>query len=158
MFFSRLGDTYLRILNTFLSGVAAMNQNISNFLLCGSAGWCMEIFWSSFTFCRSEDSYRKDFSFDVSYLRLRRCYCSTVRKTIFLPILLPRIPVYCRILSCGIHQRKLPETVRHVSLGLQRCTFAISRCHPSGLCSTVVYCRIDFRENTYEIFLKNRFY
>ena len=46
MFFSRLGDTYLRILNTFLSGVAAMNQNISNFLLCGSAGWCMEIFWT----------------------------------------------------------------------------------------------------------------
>ena len=23
-----------------------MNQNISNFLLCGSAGWCMEIFWT----------------------------------------------------------------------------------------------------------------
>lgn len=23
-----------------------MNQNISNFLLCGFAGWCMEIFWT----------------------------------------------------------------------------------------------------------------
>ena len=112
-----------------------MNQNISNFLLCGSAGWCMEIFWtglhSLFTGQKTLD--RKDFSFDVSHLRLCRCYCSTVRKIIFLPILLPWNPVYCRILSCGIHQWKLPEAVRNVSLGLQRCTIAMSWCHPSGL-------------------------
>lgn len=23
-----------------------MNQNLTNFLLCGSVGWCMEIFWT----------------------------------------------------------------------------------------------------------------
>ncbi len=139
-----------------------MNQNISNFFLCGSAGWCHGDFLdrSSFTFYRSEDSYRKGTTSLLMFpiYGCARCYCSTVRKIIFLPILLPWNPVYCRILSCGIHQWKLPEAVRHVSLGLQRCTVAMSWCHPSGLCATVVYCRTDFRKNTYEIFLKNRFH
>ena len=157
MFFSRLGDTYLRILNTFLSGIRSSCHE-SEYLKFFTVRHGDFLDRSSFTFYRSEDSYRKDFSFDVSHLRLCRCYCSTVRKIIFLPILLPWNPVYCRILSCGIHQWKLPEAVRHVSLGLQRCTVAMSWCHPSGLCATVVYCRTDFRENTYEIFLKNRFH
>ena len=148
MFFSRLGDTYLRILNTFLSGIRSSCHE-SEYLKFFTVRFCRMVHGdfldrSSFTFYRSEDSYRKDFSFDVSHLRLCRCYCSTVRKIIFLPILLPWNPVYCRILSCGIHQWKLPEAVRHVSLGLQRCTVAMSWCHPSGLCATVVYCRTDF--------------
>lgn len=48
MFFSRLGDTYLRILNTFLSGIRSSchESEYLKFLLCGSAGWCMEIFWT----------------------------------------------------------------------------------------------------------------
>lgn len=119
MFFSRLGDTYLRILNTFLSGIRSSCHE-SEYLKFFTVRFCRMVHGdfldrSSFTFYRSEDSYRKDFSFDVSHLRLCRCYCSTVRKIIFLPILLPWNPVYCRILSCGIHQWKLPEAVRHVS-------------------------------------------
>ena len=173
MFFSRLGDTYLRILNTFLSGIRSSCHE-SEYLKFFTVRFCRMVHGdfldrSSFTFYRSEDSYRKDFSFDVSHLRLCRCYCSTVRKIIFLPILLPWNPVYCRILSCGIHQWKLPEAVRNVSLGLQRCTIAMSWCHPSGLCATVVYCRTDFRKSSdrpslifyYEygkIILKNQFY
>lgn len=152
------------------SGVAAMNQNISNFLLCGSAGWCMEIFWTGL---HSLFTGQKTLTGKTSLLMFPiygcACYCSTVRKIIFLPILLPWNPVYCRILSCGIHQWKLPEAVRNVSLGLQRCTIAMSWCHPSGLCATVVYCRTDFRKNSdrpslifyYEygkIILKNQFY
>lgn len=98
MFFSRLGDTYLRILNTFLSGIRSSCHE-SEYLKFFTVRFCRMVHGdfldrSSFTFYRSEDSYRKDFSFDVSHLRLCRCYCSTVRKIIFLPILFYRGILY----------------------------------------------------------------
>lgn len=50
-----------------------MNQNLSNFFLCGSAGWCLEILWSrtAFSARRSAHHERQNFSSDVSHLRLR---------------------------------------------------------------------------------------
>ena len=82
MFFSRLGDTYLRILNTFLSGIRSSCHE-SEYLKFFTVRFCRMVHGdfldrSSFTFYRSEDSYRKDFSFDVSHLRLCRLHWSFI--------------------------------------------------------------------------------
>ena len=148
-----------------------MNQNISNFLLCGSAGWCMEIFWTGL---HSLFTGQKTLTGKTSLLMFPIYGCAAVIAP--LSVKLSSFPFFYRgILYTagfyldGIHQWKLPEAVRHVSLGLQRCTVAMSWCHPSGLCATVVYCRTDFRKNSdrpslifyYEhgkIILKNQFY
>lgn len=148
-----------------------MNQNISNFLLCGSAGWCMEIFWTGL---HSLFTGQKTLTGKTSLLMFPIYGCAAVIAP--LSVKLSSFPFFYRgiLYTAGFYlvefiSGKLPEAVWNVSLGLQRCTIAMSWCHPSGLCATVVYCRTDFRKNSnrpslifyYEygkIILKNQFY
>ena len=57
-----------------------MNQNLSNFFLCGSAGWCLEILWTGLhsLLAGQRTMTRQNFSFDVSHLRLCRSYRTAV--------------------------------------------------------------------------------
>lgn len=145
MFFSRLGDTYLRILNTFLSGIRSSCHE-SEYLKFFTVRFCRIVAWRFsgpvfIHFYRSEDSYRKDFSFDVSHLRLCRCYCSTVRKIIFLPILLPWNPVYCGFYLVEFISGSFLKQFGMCPWDYSGVPLQCPWCHPSGLCATVVYCR-----------------
>lgn len=78
-----------------------MNQNLANFLLCGSVGWNMEILVDriSFTLIRPVDPDGQKFSSHVSDLRLRCHYRAFIFPDIFALFCIPGNPLYDRILS-----------------------------------------------------------
>ena len=65
-----------------------MNSEYLKFFYCAvlpDGAW--RFFWTGLhsLFTGQKTLTGKDFSFDVSHLRLCRCYCSTVRQNYFLP-------------------------------------------------------------------------
>ena len=78
-----------------------MNQNLANFLLCGSVGWNMEILWTGFHSLLSwpVDPDGQKFSSHVSDLRLRCHYRAFIFPDIFALFCIPGNLLYDRILS-----------------------------------------------------------
>ena len=143
-----------------------MNQNISNFLLCGSAGWCMEIFWTGL---HSLFTGQKTLTGKTSLLMFPIYGCAAVIAP--LSVKLSSFPFFYRgiLYTAGFYLVEFISGSFLKQFGM--CPWDYSgvplQCH--GLCATVVYCRTDFRKNSdrpslifyYEygkIILKNQFY
>ena len=85
-----------------------MNQNLSNFFLCGSAGWCLEILWTGL---HSLLAGQRTMNGKTSLLMFPIYGCAAVIAPLYVSFFLPGTALYVRFLSCGICQRKYSERV-----------------------------------------------
>ena len=87
-----------------------MNQNLSNFFLCGSAGWCLEILWTGL---HSLLAGQRTMNGKTSLLMFPIYGCAAVIAPLYARIytFLPGTALYVRFLSCGICQWKYSERV-----------------------------------------------
>ena len=110
-----------------------MNQNLSNFFLCGSAGWCLEILWTGL---HSLLDGQRTMNGKTSLLMFPIYGCAAVIAPLYariytFPLFYRGLLLYVWLLSGGIFKWKHSQTVQHVSMGLQRCSFSVSWNHPS---------------------------
>ena len=90
-----------------------MNQNLSNFFLCGSAGWCLEILWTGL---HSLLAGQRTMNGKTSLLMFPIYGCAAVIAPLYariytFPLFLPGTALYVRFLSGGIFKWKCSQTV-----------------------------------------------